>query len=215
MKNDLPVHTIYIFCDGGCRMSKNISSFSSVTILGNLIDGHMNDSLSLDRAFGKATNNQMELSGFISTITAIFLKVKGFVKEGEEPDRRFQIVVTSDSQYLTKGVNEYLPNWQRNGYKTSSRKPIKNKNLWMLIERILEMFDNVDFEFMWTRGHVTPEEGEEDYATKYNNICDANCNVLMDEIEDGDRSPKSFDSFVKAIEGSLDELEREESVENV
>ena len=186
-----------IFTDGGSRMSKGIGSFAYVTLLGEAHDENVLKESS--RVFYNVTNNQMELMGFISAFMDLIVDGDSF-----NFDVNNHIVVVSDSQYLTKGVNEYLPNWMKNGYKTSARKTIKNKDLWLIIEQILalgEMY-NITFEFVWTRGH----QNEDTYATKYNNICDENCNIIMDDLLGGSPDipqPTDFIAHVDGVEGTL------------
>ena len=186
-----------IFTDGGSRMSKGIGSFAYVTLLGEAHDENVLKESS--RVFYNVTNNQMELMGFISAFMDLIVDGDSF-----NFDVNNHIVVVSDSQYLTKGVNEYLPNWMKNGYKTSARKTIKNKDLWLIIEQILSLGEmyNITFEFVWTRGH----QNEDTYATKYNNICDENCNIIMDDLLEGSPDipqPTDFTAHVDGVEGTL------------
>ena len=173
----------YIFIDGGSRMSKGIGAFSSVVLMNGLETDYIDQQLSYDKGFKDVTNNQMELLALVSSITRLYEAMYEQLSTAPEFDVKLHITVVSDSQYVIKGVNEYLPNWKINGYKTSARKPIKNKELWLLTEQLLEMFSNVEFEFIWTKGHESIVNG--DYATIYNNMCDDNLNVVMNDIERG------------------------------
>lgn len=71
--------------------------------------------------FEKATNNQMELLGVMNALNFALSKL----------DKEDEIVIYSDSQYVTKSCNEWLSNWQKNNWKNSSKKEVLNKDMWV------------------------------------------------------------------------------------
>lgn len=177
---------LIIFCDGGNRLkSTNNSAFSSVVLTESV--EKINEDLSITKAFNGATNNQMELLGFLSTIINIFKNI-GEINEDRSP---LTITVVSDSQYLIKGINEYMPDWIKRGWKTYAKKPVKNLEIWKAIKKILDYPEeaglDIDFNFLWTKGHVKLD-GNESISTKYNNECDERLNVAMDNytLNEGD-----------------------------
>lgn len=177
---------LIIFCDGGNRLkSTNNSAFSSVVLTESV--EKINEDLSITKAFNGATNNQMELLGFLSTIINIFKNI-GEINEDRSP---LTITVVSDSQYLIKGINEYMPDWIKRGWKTYAKKPVKNLEIWKAIKKILDYPEeaglDIDFNFLWTKGHVKLD-GNESVSTKYNNECDERLNVAMDNytLNEGD-----------------------------
>ena len=177
---------LIIFCDGGNRLkSTNNSAFSSV-VLSESVE-KINEDLSITKAFNGATNNQMELLGFLSTIINIFKNI-GEINEDRSP---LTITVVSDSQYLIKGINEYMPDWIKRGWKSYVNKPVKNLEIWKAIKKILDYPEeaglDIDFNFLWTKGHVKLD-GNESISTKYNNECDERLNVAMDNytLNEGD-----------------------------
>ena len=177
---------LIIFCDGGNRLkSTNNSAFSSVVLTESV--EVINEDLSITKAFNGATNNQMELLGFLSTIINIFKNI-GEINEDRSP---LTITVVSDSQYLIKGINEYMPDWIKRGWKTYAKKPVKNLEIWKAIKKILDYPEeaglDIDFNFLWTKGHVKLD-GNESISTKYNNECDERLNVAMDNytLNEGD-----------------------------
>lgn len=177
---------LIIFCDGGNRLkSTNNSAFSSVVLTESV--EKINEDLSITKAFNGATNNQMELLGFLSTIINIFKNI-GEINEDRSP---LTITVVSDSQYLIKGINEYMPDWIKRGWKTYAKKPVKNLEIWKAIKKILDYPEeaglDIDFNFLWTKGHVKLD-GNESIFTKYNNECDERLNVAMDNytLNEGD-----------------------------
>lgn len=188
---------VFIFVDGGCRLSKKIGSYSSIVLIGNIEDENIIEKYSLEKGFENVTNNQMEVGGCIDTLIPIINDSIEVINNNID----VKINVISDSQYLVSGVNEYLPNWRKNGFKTYSKKSIKNKSLWLLMDVLLDIMDNnkINYEFIWTKGHVGKDDEDYDtYATKYNNIADANCGIIMDKMEEDlwMKNDIIFDNFI-------------------
>ena len=89
------------------------------------------------------TNNRMELTAVIEGLTA--LKAKAKVK------------VYTDSQYVQKGISEWIHSWKRRGWKTADKKPVKNEDLW---KRLDELARGHHMEWHWVRGHDGHVENE-------------------------------------------------------
>ena len=90
------------------------------------------------------TNNRMELSAAVNALEAL-----------HEP---CEITLTTDSQYLKKAFTAgWLENWQRNGWRTASKQPVKNKDLWL---RLLELAHTHTLHWAWTKGHAGHAENE-------------------------------------------------------
>lgn len=89
------------------------------------------------------TNNRMELLAAIMALEAL----KG-------PCR---VVLSTDSQYVQKGIGEWLPNWIRRGWKTAGGDPVKNKDLW---ERLQAASAPHKIEWRWVKGHAGHAENE-------------------------------------------------------
>jgi len=84
------------------------------------------------------TNNRMELTAAVRALEAL-----------TEP---CHVTIVTDSQYLKKAFTDrWLNNWQRNGWRTASKQPVKNRDLW---ERLLELTATHHVEWRWTRGHA-------------------------------------------------------------
>ena len=82
------------------------------------------------------TNNKMELN-------AVIMGLKSF-------NSKRLVTVITDSQYVKNGISKWITNWKRNGWKTASKKPVKNKELWQTLDRLVQKHD-VDWK--WVRGH--------------------------------------------------------------
>src|SRR5690554_4488103 len=90
------------------------------------------------------TNNRMELTAAVRALEAL--------------DGASTVRIITDSQYLKNAfTNGWLANWQRNGWKTASRQPVKNRDLW---ERLLELTNLHQVSWGWTRGHSGQAENE-------------------------------------------------------
>ena len=71
--------------------------------------------------------------------------------------RSCRIVIHTDSTYVMKGMTEWMDNWQRRGWKTADKKPVKNVDLW---QRLDEAMARHDVEWRWVRGHSGVPENE-------------------------------------------------------
>ena len=83
-----------------------------------------------------ATNNQMELMAVIKGLEAI-----------KEP---CEVKLHSDSKYVLDGLEKWMINWKKNGWKTANRKPVKNKDLWIELDLMRQKHK---IEFIWVKGH--------------------------------------------------------------
>ena len=92
------------------------------------------------------TNNRMELLAAIMSLKKI--------KTNSE------VVIFTDSTYVKNGITEWMKNWKKNGWKNSSKKPIKNKDLWEKLDKLCEA-NSVSWK--WVKGHSTNE---------FNNLAD-------------------------------------------
>ena len=92
----------------------------------------------------ETTNNQMELIAAIETLKAL-----------KKPT---EITIITDSNYVKKGITEWLSSWKRNNWKTSSKTEVKNKNLWEELEKLVNK-NKVDW--LWVKGHDGNVENEQ------------------------------------------------------
>lgn len=89
------------------------------------------------------TNNRMELMAAIAGLEAL--------------KRPCQVALTTDSQYVKRGVEEWMVRWRANGWRTSDRKPVKNQDLWM---RLAAAVAGHDVSWHWVKGHAGHVENE-------------------------------------------------------
>lgn len=106
--------------------------------------------------YKKTTNNRMELMGAIVGLEAL--------------TKPCQVTLISDSKYVTDAFNQHwIENWQKNNWKTSTKKPVKNIELW---QRLLKAMENHQVSFQWIKGHAGHPENER-------------CDSLATEAADG------------------------------
>ena len=127
---------IEIFTDGACKGNPGPGGWGALLRLGenekSLYGGELN-----------TTNNRMELLAAIRGLEAL--------------KRTAVVVLTTDSQYVMKGVCEWMPNWKKRGWKTASKQPVKNADLWQQLD---ELVSQHQVEWRWVRGHTGHRENE-------------------------------------------------------
>ena len=91
----------------------------------------------------QTTNNRMELMAAIQALEAL--------------NRPSRIQLHTDSTYLLNGITKWIATWQRNGWRTSARKPVKNEDLW---RRLVEAMNGHEVSWQWVKGHAGDEGNE-------------------------------------------------------
>tara|TARA_B100000035_G_C21037010_1_gene571598 strand:+ start:9129 stop:9560 length:432 start_codon:yes stop_codon:yes gene_type:complete len=92
---------------------------------------------------GNTTNNRMELMAVIRALESL--------KEQND------ITVFTDSIYVQKGISEWIMNWKRNGWKSSNKKSVKNKDLWVELDNLN---NSMSIKWQWIKGHAGHEGNE-------------------------------------------------------
>jgi ribonuclease HI len=127
---------IEIYTDGACKGNPGPGGWGALLRSGThekeLFGGELN-----------TTNNRMELTAVIRALEAL--------------KRASQIKVYTDSQYVQKGVQEWLTNWKARGWKTADKKPVKNADLWQHLDVLLQQHEVA---WQWVRGHAGHVENE-------------------------------------------------------
>ncbi len=91
----------------------------------------------------QTTNNRMELMAAISALEAL--------------TRPSQVELHTDSKYLLDGITKWITGWQRNGWRTAAKKPVKNEDLW---RRLVAAMDRHEITWVWVKGHAGDEGNE-------------------------------------------------------
>lgn len=127
---------VEIFTDGACRGNPGPGGWGAI-----LRSGGRERELHGGEAV--TTNNRMELMAAIRGLEAL--------------SRSCRVAITTDSQYVRKGMTEWLPNWKRRGWRTAAKKPVKNADLW---QRLDALCDEHEVVWHWVRGHTGHPENE-------------------------------------------------------
>jgi len=91
----------------------------------------------------QTTNNRMELTAVIEGLLAL--------------EKRTQVRVYTDSQYVQKGISEWIHAWKRRGWRTADKKPVKNVDLWQKLDEVAHRHD---VKWHWVKGHAGHPENE-------------------------------------------------------
>ena len=105
-------------------------------------------------------NNQTNISGKEINTTNNRMEILAAIMALKKIKSNSQITIYTDSTYVKNGITEWMFNWKKNDWKTASKKPVKNKDLWIKLDKLCEK-NKVSWK--WVKGHAT---------NKYNNLAD-------------------------------------------
>ena len=127
---------VEIFADGACSGNPGVGGFGAIL---------RSDRKCIELSGGEklTTNNRMELLAVITALEAL--------------KRPCDVRITTDSNYIVKGMTEWIEGWQRNNWKNSQKKDVLNRDLW---ERLLRAAGGHAIEWEWIKGHNGHDENE-------------------------------------------------------
>lgn len=125
---------VQIITDGACLGNPGPGGWASILRYGR----HKTELSGLEE---HTTNNRMELTAAVRGLSAL-----------KEP---CEVEVITDSEYLKNGITEWLPRWKRNGWKTSTKTPVKNQDLWEQLDSLVQRHKT---RWVWTKGHAGHED---------------------------------------------------------
>lgn len=134
-KSDL-LTEVEIFCDGACSGNPGPGGYGAILRCKGV-------EKELSGAAAQTTNNRMELTAALEALRLL--------------TRPCRVTVTTDSQYLVKGMTEWLAGWQKNGWKNSKKEPVLNRELWEELSRVAAQHQVA---WRWVRGHAGHAENE-------------------------------------------------------
>ncbi len=129
---------VEMFTDGSCLGNPGPGAYAAIL-------RHSGTEKKLVDGFGLTTNNRMEIMGAVAGLEALL-----------EP---CSVTIYTDSRYLCDAIEKkWLRGWQKNGWKTASKQPVKNRDLW---ERLVPLLEKHKVRFSWVEGHAGHAENEE------------------------------------------------------
>jgi ribonuclease HI len=140
---------VSLYADGACSGNPGPGGWGAI-----LVSPASGKRLEFSGADLDTTNNRMEMIGIIEGLQR--LKVRSRVR------------VVTDSRYVVDGMKSWIHGWRRNGWLTSDKKPVKNKDLWEMLSELTRRHEIV---FEWVRGHEGHAENER---------CDAMARAAID-----------------------------------
>lgn len=120
---------VHIYTDGSCLGNPGPGGYGIVIEY----DEHKKE---LSAGYKLTTNNRMEMLAAIKGLEAL--------------KRPCDIILTTDSQYLRQGIQSWIHNWKKNGWRTSAKKPVKNADLWQALDHAVQRH-NIRWD--WVKGH--------------------------------------------------------------
>ncbi|NCF74751.1 MAG: ribonuclease HI [Gammaproteobacteria bacterium] len=120
---------IEIYTDGACRGNPGPGGWGALLIAGK----HQK---TLHGGDPETTNNRMELTAAIEALNVL--------------SKPRKVILYTDSKYVMDGINEWMPNWIKRGWKTAAKKPVKNKDLWQALDEAIQRHE---IDWRWVKGH--------------------------------------------------------------
>ena len=135
---------ITIYTDGACSGNPGVGGWGVV-----IIEDNKNEIL-LNGGDKYTTNNKMELTAAIEVLKTF--------------ENKSKITLITDSKYVKDGIQSWIQNWRKNGWKTAAKKPVKNKELWIELDELI-VRHNITWE--WVKGHAGNTHNEKaDYLAR-------------------------------------------------
>ena len=128
--------TVSLYTDGACKGNPGKGGWGVLMRYGS----HEKE---LFGGEAHTTNNRMELTAIIQGLAAL--------------KRPCAVVIYTDSQYVKNGMEQWIHGWKKNGWKTASKQPVKNEDLWQQLDRLAAQHQ---IQWQWVRGHAGHTENE-------------------------------------------------------
>ncbi|MFO7542586.1 MAG: ribonuclease HI [Thiobacillus sp.] len=128
--------TIYIYSDGACKGNPGTGGWGALLVT----QGHRKE---ICGGEANTTNNRMEMTAVIRALESL--------------KRPSTVEVHTDSQYVQKGISEWMTGWKRRNWRTADGKPVKNQDLWLQLDSLSQLHR---IEWKWVRGHAGHPENE-------------------------------------------------------
>jgi len=128
--------SVEIFCDGACSGNPGPGGYGAIL---------------------RCSGREKEISGWAPDTTNNRMELTAVIEALRQLTRPCSITITTDSQYVVKGMTEWIAGWQRKGWRNSKKEPVLNRDLW---EALLEASRQHSITWKWVRGHDGHVENE-------------------------------------------------------
>ena len=125
-----------IYTDGACRGNPGVGGWGAIL---------------------KYENQIKEIKGFSKETTNNIMELTAVIESLKQLNRPCDIIITTDSNYVKNGITEWIHNWKKNGWKTANKKPVKNKELWVNLDELVQTHT---IDWKWIKGHSGHPENE-------------------------------------------------------
>ena len=127
---------IEIYTDGACKGNPGMGGWGAILIY---------------------KDHVKEISGFESDTTNNIMELTAVIKALESLKEECHVVLTTDSNYVKDGITDWINNWKLNGWKTANKQPVKNKELWIMLDSLSKKHI---IDWKWVKGHAGNIENE-------------------------------------------------------
>jgi len=122
---------IKIYTDGACKGNPGIGGWGALLV-------HNEQSIEIFDGELETTNNRMELKAVIEALN-------------RATSMNDDVQIYTDSSYVQKGIQEWIHNWKKNGWRSSNKKPVKNQDLWQMLDTLNS---SLKVDWFWVKGHA-------------------------------------------------------------
>ena len=123
------IEKVEIFTDGACKGNPGPGGWGAIL---------------------RFKENEKELNGYHNNTTNNIMELTAVIESLKSINKPFNIEITTDSKYVKNGITTWIHNWKKNGWKTASKKPVKNKELWIELDNLCQLYN---IEWKWVKGH--------------------------------------------------------------
>ena len=131
-----PEKIVYIYTDGACKGNPGVGGWGAILI-------YMDNVKEISGTANDTTNNIMELTAVIESLKKLKFSST--------------IIITTDSKYVKDGITKWIHNWKEKDWKTANKKTVKNKDLWIELDHLVQQHM---VKWKWVKGHSGHEENE-------------------------------------------------------
>ena len=129
-------YIVYIYTDGACKGNPGPGGWGAVLKYGD---------------------NVKEIKGFAPDTTNNIMELMGVIEALKSLTRSCEVIITTDSTYVKNGITEWIHNWKMKGWKTTNKKPVKNKEYWQQLDQEASRHE---ITWVWVKGHSGHPENE-------------------------------------------------------